>query len=234
MPVAKTTKNSRPPRSFPPSLAGTCLRYAVMEVLGFGRLIDEESQLAMHAGSALHKTFQEELMRGRAMCRVEVAVKDETWGVSGRMDALLETGKGALVVEYKTVASQRFDAIAADGPLFSHWAQLQLYIAVGQLAGGVLVVDERPQGRRIIFSADPDPSWTVWLKARISQVKQHQSMRKLPEREISSACLTCDRWRRCFADPDVRDREVVAHPQWEPRPVAPDTRRFHLASDIVS
>jgi hypothetical protein len=205
-----------------------------MELLGFGRLIDEDGRVAMQAGSKLHKMFQQELLRDQATCRVEVPLKDEKWGVSGRMDALLETERGAFVVEYKTVASERFATIACEGPLFSHWAQLQLYIAVGQLRGGSLVVDERPPGRRIIFQADPDPEWALWLKARVAQAKQHQSTRKLPEREISTACLACDRWQRCFASPDVREREVLDHPYWDPRPRAPDTQRFRLASDIVS
>ena len=235
MPVADSPKKKpRAPRRFPPSLAGHCLRYAVMEVLGFGRLIDPESRQAMQAGTALHKEFQQQLLSAYAMAQVEVALKDDSWGVSGRMDAVIEAPDGPWVVEYKTVSSERFQSIQQDGPLLSHWAQLQLYLAVGRMDRGALVVEERSSGRRLIFHTRPDPEWARWIEERVSQAKAFQSARKLPEREVSAGCLYCDRWQRCFrSEADLREA-AMAHPEWEPIPGLPQMSAYQSAEEIVS
>lgn len=236
MPVKGGAKSAakREPRRFPPSLAGSCLRYAVMDVLGFGRLIDPESQRAMRAGTELHKAFQEKLLNEYAMASVEVVLRDDSWGVAGRMDALVETPRGPWVIEYKTVSTERFALVEEHGPLVPHWAQLQLYLAVGSMTGGSLVVDERPTGRRLIFQAVPDPEWTAWLRARIDQVKSHQASRKLPAREVSQGCFSCDRWQRCFSSAEDRLRQVEDQPEWAPNPPVPDRARFDAAMEIVS
>lgn len=236
MPVEKKANRARKrePRRFPPSLAGSCLRYAVMDVLGFGRLIDPESQAAMRAGSLLHKQFQQELLDAYAMCSVEVVLRDDAWGVSGRMDALIETPAGPAVIEYKTVSTERFQRIQEAGPLVSHWSQLQLYMAVGSLAQGTLVVDDRSTGNRLIFRTDPDPHWAEWLSVRLSRVKEFQAARKLPEREVSQGCLSCDRWQRCFKTEDDRQRAVGEHPVWEPDPPVPERTEFSTSEEIVS
>ena len=236
MPVGKAGPGGKKAkeRAFPPSLAGGCLRYAVMEVLGFGRLIDPKSQEAMRAGSVLHKEFQGQLQKDHAMCSVEVPLRDNGWGVSGRMDALVQTGTGPLVIEYKTVGSERFQTIREEGPLVAHWAQLQLYLTLSSVAKGALVVDERPRGDRLIYHAQQDPVWTVWLQARVALVKEYQAKRKLPPREVSRACLFCDRWQRCFSSEEERDRQVQEHPQWEPQPPVPLSIGYHISQDIVS
>ncbi len=236
MPIAKEEGGKKPRklRKFPPSLAGSCLRYQVMDVLGFGRLIDPDSQAAMRAGSALHQVFQAELREAYAMCRVEVKIGDNQWGVSGRMDALLDTSWGQWVVEYKTVSPQRFEKVLEGGPLLTHWAQLQLYMMLGDLAKGSLVVEERPTGRRLIFHADLDPLWSDWLKDRIGRVKTYQLSRELPEREVSGECLSCDRWQRCFRDESDRAQRVWTHPVWEPEPGVPSRWAFVPSKDIVS
>ena len=52
MTEGKGPRNRRAVRWFPPSMAGQCLRYAVMDLLGFGRAIDPDGLLAMRrAGS---------------------------------------------------------------------------------------------------------------------------------------------------------------------------------------
>lgn len=236
MPIAKKAggKKPREPRRFPPSLAGSCLRYQVMDVLGFGRLIDQDSQVAMRAGSALHQVFQAELREAYAMCRVEVKIGDNQWGVSGRMDALLDTSVGPWVVEYKTVSPERFERVLEGGPFLTHWAQLQLYMMLAGTTKGSLVVEERPTRRRLIFHADPDPLWIDWLKDRIGRVKTYQLSRKLPDREVSRECLSCDRWQRCFRDESDRAQQVFAHPVWEPEPAVPSRLAFFPSKDIVS
>ncbi|MCL5116426.1 MAG: hypothetical protein M1272_04685 [Firmicutes bacterium] len=235
MPVKeKGPAKKREPRRFPPSLAGSCLRYAVMDVLGFGRLIDPESQQAMREGTDRHKVFQQQLLADYAMARVEVPLRDESWGVSGRMDALIETPRGPWVVEYKTVSEERFRLVEESGPILGHWAQLQLYLAVGRMVGGSLVVDQRPSGERLIFHAEPDPVWDAWIRARINQVKAFQTTRKLPSREVSRACLSCDRWQRCFASEADRQNQVSDHPLWEPEPPVPARAAFQRAEEIVS
>ena len=231
---SKTPKKARAPRRFPPSVAGSCLRYAVMEVLGFGRLIAPDSLDAMRQGSEQHKRFQHQLLQENALAEVEVPLKDEEWGVSGRLDALLETARGPWVVEYKTVSDERFERVRESGPMISHWAQLQLYLAVGHFVGGSLVVDSRPENRRLIFHAEPDLQWNTWIRARILRVKNFQATRKLPEREVSQACLACDRWQRCFRTEDERTAQVAIHPMWEPSPPLPGDMRFVAGADIVS
>ncbi len=235
MPVAGSpNKKPRAPRRFPPSLAGHCLRYAVMEVLGFGRLIDPESRAAMQAGTALHKQFQQQLLGVYAMAQVEVALKDDNWGVSGRMDAVIEAPDGPWVVEYKTVSSERFNTIQQNGPMLSHWAQLQLYLAVGRMERGALVVEERATGRQLIFHTRLDPEWGAWIEARVGQVKTFQASRKLPEREVSVGCLHCDRWQRCFRTEADLAQAAAAHPEWEPVPGLPRIGAYQPAEDIVS
>ena len=235
MPVAGSPKKkTRAPRRFPPSLAGHCLRYAVMEVLGFGRLIDPESREAMQAGTLLHKEFQRELLAVYAMAQVEVALKDDGWGVSGRMDAVVEASDGPWVVEYKTVSPERFQSIQQDGPMLAHWAQLQLYLAVGRMDRGALVVEERATGRRLIFHTRSDPEWGAWIEARVAQVKAFQAARKLPEREVSRGCLHCDRWQRCFRTEADLAAAVSAHPEWEPAPSLPRIAAYQPAEEIVS
>ncbi len=236
MPVEKAGRGGKKAkeRAFPPSLAGGCLRYAVMDVLGFGRLIDKESMAAMRAGTALHKEFQQQLRQDYAMCSVEVPLRDNAWGVSGRMDALVETQAGPLVIEYKTVRPERFQAIRENGPLVGHWAQLQLYLVLSSVSKGALVVDERPRGDRLIYHGQQDPVWSTWLQSRIAAVKQYQVQRKLPPREVSLACLSCDRWRRCFASEEERDRQVREHPVWDPNPPVPLPARYHTSGDVVS
>lgn len=236
MPVKKTSDKGkrREPRRFPPSLAGGCLRYAVMEVLGFGRLIEPESQAAMRAGSAQHKVFQAHLQEQYAMCSVEVLLKDNAWGVSGRMDAILETPGGPLVVEYKTVSPDRFERIRQHGPLIAHWAQLQLYLAVSGISRGALVVDRRETPGRMVFQTEGDPVWSGWLRDRIDRVKEYQSARKLPPREVSAECAGCDRWQRCFRGSEERDLQIAAHPEWEPEPMIPAPAAFMQSEDIVS
>lgn len=234
MPVAGSkSAKSREPRRFPPSLAGSCLRYAVMDVLGFGRLIEPESREAMWQGSQRHKVFQQQLLEDYAMAQVEVSLRDDGWGVSGRMDAVLETSRGPWVVEYKTVSRERFGLIQETGPLLSHWAQLQLYMAVGGFSGGCLVVDSRPQGERLIFHAEADPVWSAWIQRRVQDVKEYQAARKLPSREVSQGCRSCDRWRRCFPSEEARDVAVAEHPLWEPTPPVPARLVYQPAQDIV-
>ncbi|NMP22107.1 PD-(D/E)XK nuclease family protein [Sulfobacillus harzensis] len=234
MPVeGRKSQKTRKPRRFPPSLAGSCLRYAVMDVLGFGRLIEPDSLSAMQAGSAQHKRFQNQLLNEYAMAAVEVPLKDEAWGVSGRMDAVLETERGPWVLEYKTVAPEKFHTIQTGGPLINHWAQLQLYLAVGDFVGGSLVVDSRPEGQRVVFHADPDMDWHAWIRARVARVQSYQATRKLPEREISLACQACDRWQRCFRTAEERDAAVALHPEWEPDPALPAKPRVVASRDIV-
>lgn len=150
------------------------------------------------------------------------------------MDALIESPHGSWVVEYKTVSPERFAAIREEGPLVSHWAQLQLYMAVGSLVKGTLVVDQRESANRLIYHAEPDPVWAGWLRARIDQVKEHQTTRKLPPREVSTGCYSCDRWQRCFASEEARDHEVESHPVWEPYPEVPQRTLFAIAEEIVS
>ncbi len=205
-----------------------------MDVLGFGRLIDPESQAAMRAGADWHKTFQQELMRDYAMCSVEVTLRDTDWGVSGRMDAVVETPTGPAVIEYKTVSGDRFQLIQQGGPLVSHWSQLQLYLAVGSIPKGALVVDARPSHQRLIFHAEADPMWAQWLRVRIERVKAYQAVRKLPEREVSQGCLSCDRWQRCFSSEDERDRQVHQHPVWAPEPSVPDLVGYTVSHQVVS
>lgn len=235
MPVRERSpqKKKREPRRFPPSLAGSCLRYAVMEVLGFGRLIDPESMTAMHEGSRLHKLFQQQLMSDYAMAAVEVPLKDEGRRISGRMDAVVETERGPWVIEYKTVSQERFDAVLDTGPLVSHWAQLQLYLTAGTAMQGSLVVDCRESGRRMIFHAVPDSAWKEWIQNRISQVQSFQKIRRLPSREVSVGCLSCDRWQRCFPTEIEREAAVAAHPRWEPEPELPTELIHDVAQNIV-
>lgn len=234
MPVSKAGAKPRPLRLFPPSLAGSCLRYAVMEVLGFGRLIEPESQAAMRAGSDQHKLFQAELLEQYALCQVEVPLKDSAWGVSGRLDALVQTPDGPWVVEYKTVSPERFDVIVQQGPPTTHWAQLQLYLAVGDWPQGTLVVERRPDRQRLIFRARADQEWNRWLKARIALVRGFQARRRLPDREVGQHCLSCDRWQRCFKDEADRADQVADHPMWDPQPRLPAGAPYRLASDVVS
>lgn len=204
-----------------------------MDILGFGRVIDPESQQAMREGSRLHKVFQEQLLSHYAMAQVEVSIKDSDRGVSGRMDALLATERGSWVVEYKTVSEDRFQMMELAGPFLSHWAQLHLYLMVGGFAGGSLVVDSRGSGARRIFQVLRNEEWEAWIDARIRLAKDFQQKHALPSREISAGCRSCDRWKRCFKTEAARDEAVMAHPEWDPSPEIPQETVFARTAEIV-
>jgi len=227
--TGENAPKKRRPKTFSPSLAGHCLRYATMEMLGFGRAIDEETRDAMSQGSRRHKAFQAELGARFPMVKAEVALKDDGWGVSGRLDVLLETARGPEIIEYKTVGGDIFDVIQSTGPLVSHWAQLQLYLAVSAVEHGLLVVENRTQDGRVWYRGRRDPAWEAWLKERIQRVHQAVATRRLPSREISFRCLSCDRWQRCFPTAEARQHAVDEHPAWEPVPPVPPIRYDHVS-----
>ncbi len=208
-------------RAFSPSLAGTCLRYAVMDLLRFGRALDPESLAAMQEGSRRHRQFQQELMHLGGLVAVEERVKDDSLMVSGRMDAVVRWRETMQVVEYKTVNAERFEQIRRDGPLIAHFAQLALYMELTGYPSGHLVVESRGNAERIDFVFAPDAAWGIWLRQRIVSALSAAKSRQLPEREVSLGCRSCDRWSRCFKTEDDRDQAAKAHPLWEPEPPYP-------------
>lgn len=214
-------KTTKAPKRFSPSLAGQCLRYTVMDLLGFGRALSAEALQAMHEGSARHRSFQEGLRNEHPEVAVEVTVRDEDLGVSGRMDAVIPEAQGFAVIEYKTVGPDKFDAILAGGPLTAHWAQLLLYLDLTGYSTGYLVVECRSSARRITFQATPDDQWRDWIRQRVEVARAHQLSRKLPSREVSQSCQTCDRWQRCFGSDAERDQAIAEHPVWTPSPPLP-------------
>lgn len=225
MPKRSSRQGGRPPRLYPPSLVGQCLRYAVMELLGFGRVISPEAMEAMQAGTRLHRTFQAGLADLFSVVAVEAPVKDVTRGVSGRLDAIVSTDAGLAVVEYKTVGGEKFARLVQDGPLVQHWAQLALYLDLTGYGLGFLVVESRETGERRMWRATPDPAWQQWVQHRVEAARAHQLAHRLPEREISRECLSCDRWTRCFKTLADRDQAVAQHPIWDPAPPLPQAKR---------
>lgn len=208
-------------KNFSPSMAGACLRYAVMDLLGFGRAIDEESRARMAAGSQWHKVFQSRLAAHYPVVATEARVKDEELGVSGRMDAVVEVNGLPTVVEYKTTAPEKFARILTDGPPVSFWAQLALYLEVTGYRQGMLVVDERSEDvpiRRLVFQQEKDPAWSEWVRARVTLAREWAYQGELPARETGDHCLSCDRWQRCFRTVAARDEAVAVHPRWDPKP----------------
>ncbi len=211
----------RPPRAFSPSLAGSCLRYATMELLRFGRNLDEASRAVMQEGGRRHRRFQAELLQSDDLIGIEQVVKDDALGVSGRMDAVRWFHGQPEVVEFKTVDGERFEWIRQHGPLVSHFAQLALYLELTAYERGVLVVENRSSDERTEFVISRDERWGAWLAERIRTAAAAAREHRLPQREVSVRCLTCDRWQRCFADSSARDAAVREHPGWEPTPALP-------------
>lgn len=204
-----------------PSLAGTCLRYAVMDYLGFPRHIDPESRQAMQEGVSWHGVFQSGMLDRYAMAHKEVSLKNDEWGVRGRMDVVIDTPLGPWAIEYKTTSRPRFETIREKGPLVSHWAQLQLYVVLAPMRGGSLVVDNRDSHERLVFHCAPDPDWALWLKHRVGDIVRYGTAKKLPAREVSRSCLHCDRWFQCFPSDQARQAQAEDHPVWEPTPPYP-------------
>lgn len=223
-------KTVKKPRSFPPSLAGQCLRYSVMDLLGFGRLLPPETLLAMQEGTRYHKRYQEELLKTHIVRAIEAPIKDIERGISGRIDAIIDGDNGPVAIEYKSVNPEKFMRIAEEGPLVLHWAQLHLYLAMGSFARGWLVVESRASQARLIFQTEPDPMWGQWVLTRVGLAREYQASRKLPVREISDGCLACDRWQRCFKTEAERDSAVMEHPVWQPDPPMPDELRMTTVS----
>lgn len=224
------TKTVKKPRSFPPSLAGQCLRYSVMELLGFGRLLSPETLQAMQEGVRYHKTYQQELLQTHIVRAIEAPIKDLERGISGRIDAIIDHDGGVVAIEYKSVNPEKFSRIAQEGPLVLHWAQLHLYLAIGTFTGGWLVVESRGNQARLVFQTAPDPLWTDWVLTRVALARQYQQNKKLPAREISEDCLHCDRWQRCFKTDQERNLAVEDHPVWRPDPLMPN----ELGISVVS
>ena len=211
----------RPPRAFSPSLAGVCLRYAAMELLRFGRNLDEASRAVMQEGARRHRRFQAELLQSGDLIGVEQVVKDDVLGVSGRMDAVCRVHGEPEVVEFKTVDGERFEWIRQHGPPVSHFAQLSLYLELTGYERGVLVVESRASDERTEFVVPRDERWGTWLTERIRTAVVAAREHRLPQREVSVNCLTCDRWQRCFPDPLARDAAARKHPDWAPTPPLP-------------
>ncbi|WP_053960792.1 PD-(D/E)XK nuclease family protein [Sulfobacillus thermosulfidooxidans] len=210
-------------KTFAPSLTGRCLRYAVMDLLGFGRLLTDETLTAMHSGASWHKTFQAELLQKSDVIGLEVPIKDGDLGISGRIDAVIEENGQHIAIEYKTVHDEKFRAICQDGPIFDHWAQLALYVNIGGYDQGRLIVDNRETHERLLWTIFPDSRWKQWMTNRIERAREYQQKRVLPPREVSVRCLHCDRWQRCFKSEEERGQAVSSHPHWEPDPPFPDS-----------
>jgi hypothetical protein len=208
-------------KAFPPSLAGGCLRYAAMEILGFGRQLDAATRERMAAGAAWHRAFQHELIQGGApVLAVEAPVRAPALGIAGRMDAVVQGPDGPVVVEYKTVGEDRFgDIIRRREPPVPFWAQLALYVAVTGYPEGRLVIDARTERRRrLVFRLTAPNAWGVWTLARVERARAFALAGRLPPREPATHCFTCDRWTRCFASEAERAAVVADHPDWEPDP----------------
>jgi hypothetical protein len=222
-------------RRFPPSLAGACLRYAVMDLLGFGRALDAETRAHMAEGAAWHKAFQQALARRGRLLAAEAPIRDVGLGVSGRIDALIQGDQGPAVVEYKTVSPERFLALDQTGrPPEAFWAQLALYLAVTGYREGYLVIAARDaSGRVLVFRQPADAGWAAWVVERVRRARGFQELRRLPPREVSRHCLSCDRWQRCFADEAERDRTVADHPEWEPVPPLPPLAAAPVSMETV-
>lgn len=201
-----------------------------MELLGFGRALDAEIRAHMAEGAAWHKAFQQALAQHGRLLAAEAPVRDAGLGVSGRMDAVIRGRRGPAVVEYKTVSQERFSAVDHAGrPPEAFWAQLALYLAVTGYPEGYLVIAARDETRRqLVFHQQADAAWAAWVVERVRRAREFAALHRLPPREVSRQCLTCDRWQRCFADADERARAVNAHPEWEPAPPLPP-----LAADPV-
>ncbi len=211
----------RAPRTFSPSLAGACLRYATMDRLRFGRQIDQASRAAMQEGGRRHRRFQAELVQGGDLIAVEQVIKDDALGVSGRMDAVRWFNGRPQVIEFKTVDGERFAWIRQHGPLVAHVAQLALYLALTRYEQGVLVVESRASDEHLEFVVSRHQEWENWLLARIRLSEEAAREHRLPAREVSLNCLSCDRWQRCFTDQAAREAAVAEHPGWEPEPPLP-------------
>lgn len=218
----KKPKRPKKPKTFAPSLSGRCLRYSVMDLLGFGRQLSDDTLAAMHEGASLHKQFQQSLATSCDVVGLEVPLKNSELRISGRIDAVVREHDHCIAVEYKTMRDEKFSAMRMTGPVFDHWAQLALYVNIGGYYGGWLVVENRDTGERLTWPQAPDPSWTEWLVQRIAAAQEYQEKKELPLREVSVKCRHCDRWQRCFKSESDREAAIAAHPLWEPVPQAPD------------
>ena len=205
-----------------------------MELMGFGRRLDPDTLARMGEGSAWHQRFQDELQASGVLIAKEASVRDAERGISGRMDAVVETGGGPAVVEYKTVSPERFDAILRVGaPPVSFWAQLHVYLTLTGYLSGRLVVDARESPRRrLVFYAAPEEDWSDWVLERVRLARSWAEERRLPDREPGAHCLSCDRWERCYRNEEERDRAVSEHPEWEPTPALPLLVPLETAQDL--
>ncbi len=194
----------------------------VMDLLGFGRMLSQDTLSAMRTGSSWHKTFQSRLVHETEVVGLELPIKNGELGISGRIDAVIQEKGQMVAVEYKTVNGDKFRQIEEYGPLFDHWAQLALYVNLGDYDRGRLIVDNRDSEERLSWDLLPDPKWSTWVITRIQLARKHQLQRTLPSREISLGCLHCDRWQRCFKTAEERAQMVQSHPQWEPNPSLPE------------
>lgn len=208
-------------RAVPAAVAGGCLRYVVMEVLGFGRQLEPETLTAMAEGSEGHRRFQGELAKAALLVTAEAPLKAGEGAVRGRVDAVIHWRGDPTAVEFKTMDDAAFDAVLDRGPRYRHVAQLATYLEFGAYGRGVLVVEGRPSRRRVGFCLARDEAMGRWLRARVEEGLRWAEARRLPPREVSRHCLECDRWRRCFRDEGEREAAVAAHPQWEPEPPLP-------------
>jgi len=221
-------------RAFAPHLAGSCLRYAAMDLLGFGRRIDADTRARMAAGSAWHKTFVAELLGSGRLMEAESPIRDPALGVSGRADALVRTADGTVaVVEYKTVNPERFEHILAAGkPPIAFGAQLALYLEVTRYREGRIVIDSREEPRRRLeFRLAWPNELSAWVRERVVRARAWAHDGKLPPREVGPHCLTCDRWERCFRTNDEREQAVADEPVWRPDPPLPILEAAKVAGE---
>ena len=195
-----------------------CLRYAVMDMLRFGRSLDPVSLQAMHEGSRRHRQFQQELMQQQPYVAIEQSIRHEELRVSGRIDAVVRVEGELQAIEFKTVNGERFAQIGQMGPLFAHVAQLALYLELTGYRLGCLIVENRETDERREYYFRPDADFGHWLRQRIAAATASALARRLPEREISLGCRWCDRWQRCFTTEEQRDQMIADHPLFEPNP----------------
>lgn len=166
-----------PTDNWHPSSLGMCDRAAVLGRAGVeGNPLTDETLRKFWIGNVIHEAIQKVMSEDpeAGVLGHEVAVRDQEYEVSGRVDSLTRTATGTEVVEYKTIDSRAFKY--GDLPYDSHLRQVACYLAFPSQFGYAdrarIIYIGKSDGRIEEFGVAPTPELIQFIKSELARLTE--------------------------------------------------------------
>ncbi|MGK0619546.1 PD-(D/E)XK nuclease family protein [Meiothermus cerbereus] len=195
------------PNPFRLSSAGKCARRLAYELHYPGEVPPVEPRVVaiFELGSLIHDWLREKLaaLYGERFHSVERAVElevDPGFAVPGRIDGILETESGPVLLDIKSASDKSAQSMSSNGVPYDYVAQVNAYLEATGLQKGLLVVYNKNTSEITTLPVDHDPAVVAQVKERFRAVRC-STPEQLPEREYetdSFACRYCPFRGRCW------------------------------------